>query len=186
MPGCSSGRLLQERARVGPRPWSRIRKRLRARSFVLSAWSSCSGPRQPAASELAVVPSTTPVSLSPNAWPARPRQAAARHILGPMPLRAFHRVPSDAGVRADYVVPCPVTDRAAVLLIEIDFISWIGPSTPISTAEWRQVRRLRRINACHAVIVVSKCHLFFNWSVATTNNGKANLRFIYCSRRFAS
>jgi hypothetical protein len=36
-------------------------------------------------------------------------------------------VPSDARVRADPVVPCPVTDGAAVFLIETDSISKIGP-----------------------------------------------------------
>jgi hypothetical protein len=38
-------------------------------------------------------------------------------------------VPSDAGVRAESVMPCPATKRAAVLLIETDSISVIGPST---------------------------------------------------------
>ena len=35
-------------------------------------------------------------------------------------------MPSDAGVRADHVVPHPATRRAAVLLIETDSISVIG------------------------------------------------------------
>jgi hypothetical protein len=37
-------------------------------------------------------------------------------------------VPSDAGVRADCVMPCPATRRAAVLLIDTDSISLIGPT----------------------------------------------------------
>ncbi len=104
-----------------------FRRQLLARSFDLPAWPSCYGARRSAASESAVVPSATPGSETANAWPARPRQAAARHILGPAPLRAFDRVPSDAGVRAEQVATCPVTNRAAVLLIETDSISVIGP-----------------------------------------------------------
>ena len=38
-------------------------------------------------------------------------------------------MPSDAGVRADCVIPCPATQRAAVLVIETDSISVIGPTT---------------------------------------------------------
>jgi hypothetical protein len=43
-----------------------------------------------------------------------------------MGLRAVRSVPSDAGVRADRVVPYQATHRAAVLLIETDSISLIG------------------------------------------------------------
>ena len=92
----------------------------------MPAWPSCCGAWQSAASESAVVPSTMLGSRSRNAWPARPRPVAARHILGPAPLRAFHRVPSDVRVRADLIATCLATDRAAVLVIEIDSISQIG------------------------------------------------------------
>ncbi len=108
--------------------WTRIRRQLLARSFDLPVRPSCCGACRSTTSESAVIPSATPGSRSMNAWPARPRQAAVRHILGPVPLRAFHRVPSDAGVRADHVVPRPATNRAAVLLIETDSISLIGPN----------------------------------------------------------
>ena len=37
-------------------------------------------------------------------------------------------MPSGAGVRADHAAPCTATNRAAVLLIETDSISLIGPS----------------------------------------------------------
>ena len=40
MLGFSSGRFVRERARVGPRPWSRIRKQFLARGFALAAWPS--------------------------------------------------------------------------------------------------------------------------------------------------
>jgi hypothetical protein len=73
--GCWSGRFLDQWARVGLRPRSRIRKQLPEGSFVLTIWSSCRGPRRSAASELAVVLSNTPDSPSSNPWPARPRQA---------------------------------------------------------------------------------------------------------------
>ena len=76
----SSGRFTHQRARVGPRLWSRIRKQLLTRSFVLATWSPCRGPRRSAASELAVVPSATPGSPSSNAWTARLRHARPRHI----------------------------------------------------------------------------------------------------------
>jgi hypothetical protein len=47
--------------------------------------------------------------------------------LGPAPLRAFYSVPSGVGVRADHAVLRPATNRAAVLLIETDSKSLIGP-----------------------------------------------------------
>ena len=96
----SSGRFTHQRARVDPRLWSRIRKQLLARSFVLATWSPCRGPRRSAASELAVVPSATPGSPSSNAWPVRPRHASPRHIVCPTSLRALHGVPRIVSVRA--------------------------------------------------------------------------------------
>ena len=54
-------------------------EKLRVRSFVLAAWPSCSR-RQPAASELAVVPPATPGPPSSNAWQARLRRARPHHI----------------------------------------------------------------------------------------------------------
>ena len=71
-------------------------------------------------------------SRSRNAWPARPRPVAARPILGPAPLRACHCVPSDVRVRADLIATGLTTNRAAALVIEIDSISQIGPSTPVA------------------------------------------------------
>ena len=49
-------------------------------------------------------------------------------------------MPSDAGVRADHVVPCTATNRAAVLLIETDSISLIGP---IRRGSFTSVKDLR-------------------------------------------
>jgi len=75
------------------------RKQLRLRSFVLAAWPSCRGPRQPAANELGGGPVRHVLSPSSNAWPARPRHTRPRHIPRPNSLRALHRVPSSAHVR---------------------------------------------------------------------------------------
>ena len=76
------------------------RKQLRLRSFVLAAWPSCRGPRQPAANELGGGPVRHVLSPSSNAWPARRRQARPRHIPHPTSLRALHRVPSSVALRA--------------------------------------------------------------------------------------
>ena len=95
-----------------PRPWYRIRKHFLARKSVLAAWPSCRGTRELAASELAVVLSTTPCSRTQNAWPVRPRLARTRRILCPNLLRAFQSVPSGAAVRADRNTPHPLTPVA--------------------------------------------------------------------------
>ena len=76
------------------------RKQLRLRSFVLAAWPSCRGPRQPAANELGGGPVRHVLSPSSNAWPARRRQARPCHIPRPTSLRALHRVPSNVVLRA--------------------------------------------------------------------------------------
>jgi hypothetical protein len=76
---------------------------------------------------LAVALSTTLNATSANAWPARPFQALPRQIPGSILLRVFHGVPSDVVVRADCVLSCPGNERAAVLVIETDSISAIGP-----------------------------------------------------------
>ena len=76
------------------------RKQLRLRSFVLAAWPSCRGPRQPAANELGGGSVRHVLSPSSNAWPARRRQARPRHIPHPTSLRALHRVPSSVVLRA--------------------------------------------------------------------------------------
>jgi hypothetical protein len=65
----------------------------------------------------------TPNSTSSNAWPARPHQARTRYIPSPTILRAFLRVLSGVGVRADRIAHCPATHRAAGFLIETDSIS---------------------------------------------------------------
>jgi hypothetical protein len=82
--------------------------------------------------ELAVAPSTTPSSTSANAWPTRPFQALPRPIRVSIGLRVFRNVPSDVGVRDDHVVPYRATNRAAVLMIETDSISVIGPNLRVT------------------------------------------------------
>jgi hypothetical protein len=117
VPGfCSSGRFIPARARVGPRPWSRFASSP-CQGFVLATWSSCRGPRLPAEDELAVVPPTTPGSPNSNAWPARPRRATSRHILGPTGLSAFQSVPSGAKPRADLTEPHSIVAGSAAFLI---------------------------------------------------------------------
>jgi len=125
--GCSSGRFFEERARVGPRLWSRIRKQLPEGGFVLAIWSSCRGPRRSAASELAVVPSAAPGSPSLNAWPAHPRDVLPRHELRPASLRAFCRVPSSVLVRACRQAPASVASPGSVYLPETGPKSLLGP-----------------------------------------------------------
>ena len=120
-PSCravSSGRFLEQRARVGPRPWSRIRKQLRARGFVLTAWSSCRGPRRSAASESAVVPSTTPGSPSSNAWPARPR--LLRHATSWLQPHSAH------------LIACRAAQPFAPIL---RYLASIGPVAPSSRSK---------------------------------------------------
>jgi len=73
--------------------------------FVLAVWSSRLWPAAVRGEELAVALSTTPDSTSANAWPARPFQALPRQIPGLLSLRAVRNVPSDAGIRADHVLP---------------------------------------------------------------------------------
>ena len=64
------------------------RKQLRLRSFVLAAWPSCRGPRQPAANELGGGPVRH--VLSPSAtWPACLCHARPRHIPCPNSLLHF-------------------------------------------------------------------------------------------------
>jgi hypothetical protein len=125
--GHSSGRFLAERTHVRPRLFSRIRKQLPAGGFVLAVWSSCLWPTGDRGEELAVALSTTLNATSANAWPARPFQALPRQFPGSILLRVFHSVPSDNGVRAESVMSSPATKRAAVLVIETDSISAIGP-----------------------------------------------------------
>jgi hypothetical protein len=93
----------------------------------LAVWSSCLWPAAVRSEELAVALSTTPDSTSTNAWPAGPCQALPRPIPGPIGLRAFRNVPSSADVRADYAAFCTLVHSAAVLRIETDSISAIGP-----------------------------------------------------------
>ena len=98
------------------------------RSFVLTAWSSCGGPRRSAASELAVAPSTTPSSPSSNAWPARPRHALSRHILRLTSLRALCSVPSGAVVCAHLAGHGALSSRGAALLLETGAELLLGPT----------------------------------------------------------
>ena len=97
--------------------------------------------------ELAVALSTTPNSTSANAWPARPFQALARQISGSIGLRAFRNVPSDASVRANSVIPYPATKRAAVLLIETDSMSVIGPNCDVPTTIGRMDQPIHADNS---------------------------------------
>ena len=94
----------------------------------MAVWSSCLWPAAVRGEELAVDLTNTPDSTSSNAWPARPRQARTRYIPSLSILRAFGRVLSGVGVRADRIAHCPATHRAADLLIETDSISVIGPT----------------------------------------------------------
>ena len=122
-----------------PQALSQVCKQLRVRGFVLATWPSCRGPRQPAVTELAVVPPTTPCSPSLNAWPARPRCAPSRHILAPTRFRAFHSVPSYANPRADLRRPHLIKSVSAAFLIETgaDFLIGITGSVlrfPLDTS----------------------------------------------------
>ena len=80
-------------------------------------------------SELAVARSTTPSSLSWNAWPARPRQAWLRHIVCPTSLRAFHRVPSNAAVRAYHLGTISREANGTALRIKMGSELWIGTTS---------------------------------------------------------
>lgn len=106
----------------------RIRKRLRLRGFVLTSWSSCRGPWRSAVSELAVAPSPRPAHRPRK--PSRRVCGELRHATSRLrpDYTFFCSVPSGVGVRTNNVVPCPAIDRAAVLLIEIDFSSLSGPT----------------------------------------------------------
>jgi len=64
------------------------------RGFVLTAWSSCAGPRRSAARNRRLSRSSRPVLPISNAFSARPRPAWSHHILSPTLLRAPYCVPS--------------------------------------------------------------------------------------------
>ena len=115
-----------------PQALSQVCEQLRVRGFVLATWPSCRGPRQPAVTELAVVPPTTTCSPSLNAWPARPRRAPSRHILAPTRIRAFHSVPSYANPRADLHTPHLIKPVSAAFLIEIGADFLIGINYPLT------------------------------------------------------
>ncbi len=104
------------------------RKQLRLRSFVLAAWPSCRGPRQPAANELGGGPVRHVLSPSSNAWPARPRQARPRHIPRPTSLRALHRVPSSVALRAHLPGPHSVEASGSAFPIKTGSEFPIGPT----------------------------------------------------------
>ncbi len=100
----------------------------RVRDFVSAAWPSCCGPRQPVATELAVVPSPTPRSPSLTAGPARPRRDPSRHILVLTGLRAFRCVPSQADPCAHLPEPQSVMGISAAFLITIGALFLISPT----------------------------------------------------------
>jgi hypothetical protein len=55
-------------------------------------------------------------------------------------------VSSGTGVRADCVMSCPATKRAAVLLIETDFIPMIGPTRLLGRKSLQLHRLLPRFH----------------------------------------
>jgi len=116
-----------------PQALAQIRKQLPARSFVLAAWPSCRGPRQLAASGLAVVPSATPGSPSPNAWPARPRHVRPRHIIGQTSLRALKSVPSRVALRTYVNAPRQPSSSGSVVLLKTGSEISLGPTKLLST-----------------------------------------------------
>src|SRR5208337_4963770 len=82
---------------------------------------------------LVVVPSATSGSPSSNAWPARPHLASSRHILPPTSLRALHRVPSSAAVRAYPPAPRPSASSGSVNSLET------GSESPLSSTSSKTV-----------------------------------------------
>ena len=74
-----------------------------------------------------MAPTTTSGSRSSIAWAARPHQPVTRHNRDQALLRAFHRVPSKVGVRANAPTTDEPTLRAAVQMIESPAESEIGP-----------------------------------------------------------
>ena len=124
-----AGRFLEERARVGPVPDPES-----ASSFLrgASSWrsgSSCLWPAAARSGELAVAPSTTPDSKSRERLsdPSVPSFATPNPLVR-LDLGAFRKNVPSAGVCADNAAFCPLVHSAAVLLIEIDSISAIGPN----------------------------------------------------------
>jgi len=117
-----------------PQALVQTRERLRLRSFALATWPSCRGPRQPTASELAVVPSTTPSALNSNAWPARPRRVLSRHNVGSKFLRAFYCVPSHTDERAQHTRHASRGSGGAALTLETSAVFQTGPTScvPVS------------------------------------------------------
>ena len=110
------------------------RKQLRLRSFVLAAWPSCRGPRQPAANELGGGPVRHVLSPSSNAWPARPRHTRPRHIPRPNSLRALHRVPSNVVLCAYLPGPHSVEASGSAFPIKT------GSEFPIGITERKRQR----------------------------------------------
>ena len=126
--GFSSGRLVRQQAHLGPRPWSSSASSSPA-SFVLTAWPSCRGQRQPAASESAVVPPPRERSLTSNDLPTLPRRTASCHhprIL--RPLHALRRVPSSADPRATTTAPHPLASSGSALPLETGSKFPLGPT----------------------------------------------------------
>ena len=78
--------------------------------------------------------SRPPRSVSPNsnAWPARPRRALSRHILGPASLRALCSVPSGAATCAQRRVPSPATPSVSVFPLKTDSKLLLGPTRQVA------------------------------------------------------
>ncbi len=86
-------------------------------------------PWRPAASDLVVVPSTTPGSLSSNAWSARLRSTSPRHNAGRRFLCALHCVPSWVLVCAQLSGHGSIRSGGAALTIETEPKFQIGPTS---------------------------------------------------------
>jgi len=128
------------------------RKQLRLRSFVLAAWPSCRGPRQPAANELGGGPVRHVLSPSSNAWPARRRQARPRHIPHPTSLRALHRVPSSVVLRAHLPRPHSVEASGSAFPIKTGSAFPIGIKTRLFKGTSRGSRGFHHVGLPSCIV----------------------------------
>ena len=132
--GFSSGRFIHQRARVGPRPWSRTASSSAAGASSWQPGHPVAARDSPRRMNLAVVPSITSGSPSSNAWPARPRQARPRHILHPTTLRALQGVPSGVGVSALFPEHSSTATHGAAVLLKTGADFPIGYTTTMAIA----------------------------------------------------
>src|SRR5208337_3649254 len=139
-------------AQMDPRALVQNRKQLRLRSFVLAAWPSCRGPRQPAANELGGGPVRHVLSPSSNAWPARRRQARPRHIPHPTSLRALHRVPSSVVLRAHLPRPHSVEASGSAFPIKTGSAFPIGIKTRLFKGTSRGSRGFHHVGLPSCIV----------------------------------